>query len=39
MSEAGMLAAAAAAGAAMGHAIGVFMVHPETFAQSIAGTG
>ena len=36
MSETGMLAAAAAAGAAMGHAIGVFMLHPETFAQSIA---
>lgn len=36
MSETGMLAAAAAAGAAMGHAVGVFMLHPETFARSIA---
>lgn len=36
MNETGMPAAAAAAGAAMGHAVGVFMLHPETFAQSIA---
>lgn len=31
-----MLEAAAAIGAAMGHAIGLFMLHPETLAQSVA---
>ena len=36
MSDTDMLEAAAATGAAMGHAIGVFMLHPETFAESVA---
>lgn len=36
MSDAQMGEAAATAGAAMGEAIGVFMLHPETFAGSIA---
>ena len=36
MSNAEMLDATAAAGAAMGQAVGIFMLHPETFNASVA---